>query len=484
MLRSVAVPIVISTALSTLATVAPAQAGTGGFRAGDFYLFQPAWSGISSFNAGIVRIDPLTGATEELHAPVGGVPGNQLLTYDPWRDRLLFFAAFTPNQAALWASDAAGNVQNLGYETSQAAGRGLLTPRGDGIVYLVIPGDDLHIRYLDAANQEHILREADGTTLWTLGIFLGQVQNMVYVPKTNSLVLSMWHFNSPCAGIPSNVTSIHRLDLSPDGSSVIAETCFWYDSHPTDWDGETRGLSIGPDGDPILIVGNGGGSSGPQGRIAQIDMETNTASAYATTDFFAQHRIVGGTYSHTLGRAVVHDSFEDRLRVYAPGQVGGGSFLSDNLSASTSSGERASMIEIFAPNSATGLSSSVGAISLSAGGSQPLDLDVGSGFAGATYLVLGSLSGWTPGFPVAPGVHLPLNPDAYFSLVLGAPNQPPLLNGFGLLDPQGRATATFELPAGSNPAWAGLLFHHAAVVFGPGPSIDWATNAVPAELVP
>lgn len=477
-------PLSLAVALASIAPLVAAQAGTGGFRSGDLYLYTGVWTGISSFDGGIIRIDPLTGGTSVLHAPIGTVPGRQLMTYDSWRDRLIFFAAFTPNQSALYASDAAGNLQDLGFAGSQGGSHGLVCARGDGIVYFIEPGNDNQYTYLDAANQTHVLQNTAGTGPWLFSVFLGQVQSVVYVPKTNSLVLARWHFNDACPGIPSNVTAIHRIDLSADGSRVVSESCYWYDSHPTDWDGETRGLSLGPDGDPILVIGNGGGSSGPQGRIAHIDMETDTASTFATTNFFAQHRIVGGAYSRNIGKAAVHDSFGDHLRVYSEGEVGGGTVLSGGLSASSGSGEAASLVEVSPLNSPTGMTSTVGTISLSNGGTQPLDIDVGSGLSGAIYLALGSISGWAPGLQLGNGVQLSLNVDAYFDFVLANPNQVPLMNSFNVLDGQGQATVDFQIPAGSSPILTGAVLHHAAVVFGPGLSIDLATNAVPVELVP
>ena len=72
-----------------------------------------------------------------LDACINPCPRRQLMTYDSWRDRLIFFAAFTPNQSALYASDAAGNLQDLGFAGSQGGSHGLVCARGDGIVYFI-----------------------------------------------------------------------------------------------------------------------------------------------------------------------------------------------------------------------------------------------------------------------------------------------------------------------------------------------------------
>ncbi|MAG56515.1 MAG: hypothetical protein CMJ83_09515 [Planctomycetes bacterium] len=198
--------------------------------------------------------------------------------------------------------------------------------------------------------------------------------------------------------------------------------------------------------------------------------------------YFGQHRIVGGVYSRVRGRAVIHDSVADALRAYAPGESGGGTIIATGLSASASSGEQASLIEISSSNYLTGMSSTTSSISLSAGGTQALAIDVGPALGGAVYFAAGSFSGWTPGFSLG-GKNVPLNMDAYFTFALTYPNQLPLLNNFANLDPQGQATVAFQLPAGSAPSLAGIVLHHAAAIIGPLLTVDAVTNAVPVELV-
>src|SRR5690606_8005366 len=83
-----------------------------------------------------------------------------------------------------------------------------------------------------------------------------------------------------------------------------------------------------------------------------------------------------------------------------------------------------------------------------AGGSVDVRLDAGSGAAGATYLVLGSLSGTTPGTPWQPGFHVPLNLDGLTEALFLAVNTPVLQAGLGTFDANGRATATLTVPAG------------------------------------
>jgi len=131
------------------------------------------------------------------------------------------------------------------------------------------------------------------------------------------------------------------------------------------------------------------------------------------------------------------------------------------------------------------LSMAGGSISLVAGGSRDLALDAGRDHAGELYWVLGSVTGTAPGLPVAPGIVLPLNIDFYFNLTLNKPNQVPLLASFAALNGVGHGAATFLIPAGTDPALAGLVVNHAFLAIDPlVPAATFASNAAPVTLVP
>jgi len=123
-------------------------------------------------------------------------------------------------------------------------------------------------------------------------------------------------------------------------------------------------------------------------------------------------------------------------------------------------------------------------VSVAAGGTVDLDLVAGVEHAGRVYVVLGSASGTDPGFDVA-GVHVPLNPlDFYFTHTLKASGGP-LTPALGALDAQGRADVAFALPAGLDPALAGLTLHHAFGVFDATTGVvHLSSNAEPLELQP
>jgi hypothetical protein len=123
-------------------------------------------------------------------------------------------------------------------------------------------------------------------------------------------------------------------------------------------------------------------------------------------------------------------------------------------------------------------------ISLAAGGSQSHILAPGPNFAGALYLVAASISGASPGL-VLDGLAFPLVPDAWTSLVLGAPNQGWYHANLALVPTSGVATASVAIPAGLSPAFAGFKLWHAALVFDVFVGkVVWTSTAAELVLAP
>lgn len=104
--------------------------------------------------------------------------------------------------------------------------------------------------------------------------------------------------------------------------------------------------------------------------------------------------------------------------------------------------------------------SSTDALSLAAGGTQTLNLWPGLTHAGRIHLVLGSAAGTEPGIPIGSGWTLPLVADGYFNFLLTNPGAP-LVGGVGIFDQNGRATASIQVAAGTDPALAGTTLWHA-----------------------
>ena len=84
--------------------------------------------------------------------------------------------------------------------------------------------------------------------------------------------------------------------------------------------------------------------------------------------------------------------------------------------------------------------------------SQPvqLDFDVHAGplAASHTYMVLASLAGSSPGTPWQPGFNIPLNIDSFSEAMLSVANTAVFPGAIGVLDGQGRSSASLVLPAG------------------------------------
>ena len=111
------------------------------------------------------------------------------------------------------------------------------------------------------------------------------------------------------------------------------------------------------------------------------------------------------------------------------------------------------------------------------GGTQLLQLSAGASQSGQVHLLLGSLSGTSPGLALE-GEWLPLAPDDYFAVTLTQPNSAFLPDSLGSLDAQGRAVATFQLSSPLPSALAGLDIAHAYVLLRPWDGkIVWASNA-------
>jgi hypothetical protein len=89
-----------------------------------------------------------------------------------------------------------------------------------------------------------------------------------------------------------------------------------------------------------------------------------------------------------------------------------------------------------------------------------------------------------PGFDVG-GFHVPLNPDAYFLILLRRPRQGPLDPARGFLDENGEAEVELSLTRPWRlPRLIGRTFHHAFVVLDDESRLAFVSNAVPCAIVP
>ena len=135
---------------------------------------------------------------------------------------------------------------------------------------------------------------------------------------------------------------------------------------------------------------------------------------------------------------------------------------------------------------AQGIAADVSDVSAFAGGTQTIVVDPGDTFAALPYLLLGSVSGTSPGLPLD-GFVLPLIVDQYMFHTLLSPNQPPLAGSLGLLSAAGDSSATFTVPPQFPPIWVGTTFYHAYVVLEATPTllrVVYASDFVSALIVP
>ena len=117
-------------------------------------------------------------------------------------------------------------------------------------------------------------------------------------------------------------------------------------------------------------------------------------------------------------------------------------------------------------------------LSAATGGAIDLRLDAGATHGGKTYLMLGSLSGTSPGFDAA-GLHVPLNWDDFSNLSLLWSGTPYFQNFFGTLDGAGKASATFNTQGPLDPAFVGIEASFAFATLPPG---DFISNPVTVTI--
>ncbi|MBI5851860.1 MAG: PQQ-dependent sugar dehydrogenase [Planctomycetes bacterium] len=138
------------------------------------------------------------------------------------------------------------------------------------------------------------------------------------------------------------------------------------------------------------------------------------------------------------------------------------------------------------PDECDPLEASTDELSITTGGRVDFGLDAGVAFAGASYALVGSISGTSPG-TIVEGIRLPLNiaGDPWFFLTIVAANSPSLQGTIGVLDTDGGSSAALVLPAGLPASLAGATLHHAFAALDPQSGrLAFASNAVPLRLLP
>jgi hypothetical protein len=473
-------------AVAGLATLGTAQSQ---FPCGGVYLMSAILElPPNNWYPGIRRVDPFTGAT----FPYVQFTSNNVYpcsaAYDPFRDRIVVFATMPASaQPQVYALDAAGTPTLL---SSTILMR--LAPRGDGKIYgykAAAPHPLLQqIFYLDAANQEQVLLDVGGGSPWLLHggqPLLGDpIRSILYEPNENALFLALLGDNvMPGCTAPGFQISVRKLPLTNDGTALRAPaTCSDFDVGSVANVFELPlGFSYGPNGSLVLPVYVN--TSGAMPRILQLDPTTMQLAPFATVGpYTGDLGISSGCYCPTTGKVLMLDNYNDRFRSFGLGDSGGGTPLASYGPAGV--GGAFDTLFVTGPiGPSQTLSADNGGLSTSLGGVQTLSFHPGPAFANDLYLIVGSMTGWSPGFTLG-AHHVPLNLDAYTDLTVSLANSPVLVNTSGVLGPSGAITANIVLPPGVLVGLTGLVLHHAAITADPGPVFRHASNAVPLLLLP
>lgn len=129
----------------------------------------------------------------------------------------------------------------------------------------------------------------------------------------------------------------------------------------------------------------------------------------------------------------------------------------------------------------TGLAVDRTNISAGTGGSCEFTLAAGSGNADRNYIILGGVTGTSPGTPL-PGGHatLPINWDVFTDIALSLLNSPVFVSFMGTLDGDGLGFATLNAPALPSSA-IGTVMYYAYTTMKP---YDYVSEAVEVEILP
>ena len=119
-------------------------------------------------------------------------------------------------------------------------------------------------------------------------------------------------------------------------------------------------------------------------------------------------------------------------------------------------------------------------VAASQGGKIAFTLDADPAHGGRNYLVLGSLSGTTPGFTLPGGHVAPLNWDALTHVIVNSLGSPAFQGFLGTLDADGRAQALFDTLGPVNPLIVGHEMRFVFIV----DTWDFSSNALPIRFEP
>lgn len=308
--------------IAALALAATARAQTpAGFNLGDLYCYAAkAYDGAPFY--GILRIDPLTGATA---TTLKITISSSHFVYDPARDRIVFYGrllgAFNSYMHLVTANGTVTASIALPWTAIS------FTPGANGKLYVSTPTGPNGIHWFNANNVTTPLKDAGGVANFTYG---GTAFEAIHYDAGTNALFAIQASAATACGQPSLSTEkVVRIPLSPDGTKVggaIAESQFCLGIYGL----LCTGLGPGPQGRLVACFDKNGGTSIP--LLQQIDAATLAVSPFATPSFTGDNVISTGCYSPLTGRAVVLDTWNDAVRSYAQGESGAGAILVPNTS--------------------------------------------------------------------------------------------------------------------------------------------------------
>jgi len=441
--------------------------------------------------AGIRRVDPATGST----SPFVTFNGNGGIyvgggAYDPFRDRIVVAGPQAPSGTlGTHVIDAAGNWAQIHPHFLQR-----LSPRGDGKIYGYrqgfAPAYVPRIHYLDLANAEQTLLDVGGVVPWGISgntsVFGDPIKAMIYEPNENALFLAFMGDNAApsCSGTANFDISVRKLPLTTDGTALrAAPSCAVFSVSSQAGDTETPlTFSHGPQGSLVLAVSTN--SSGAKPRFLRVDPATMAVTTFATVGpYLGDIGFSGGAYCPTTGRVLLLDGGADVFRAFAFGDSGGGAVLGSYGPAGFGTGPATFFVtNPIGPGAS--LTADTFTVSAGLGGAQNYTYTPGPAFAGDSYLLVGTLSGWSPGLPLGNGLVLPINFDFLTDLSLQLQNTPILVNTAGTMPGSGQINAQFNLPPGVLTFLTGWTMHWAGLTYQSLVNYTHVSNPVPLTLLP
>ncbi|MBU0755798.1 MAG: hypothetical protein KJ645_11705, partial [Planctomycetes bacterium] len=122
-------------------------------------------------------------------------------------------------------------------------------------------------------------------------------------------------------------------------------------------------------------------------------------------------------------------------------------------------------------------------LSVAAAATIDFTLDAGSENGGRPFLVLGGMSGTSPGFALPGGKMLPLNWDIFTDFVMDFVNSAIFQNFLGTLDVNGKAATTLDTLGPLDPILIGVTSHY-AYLLGGWQGFNFTSNPIPVVFEP